>query len=105
MEAAHPEAGRNAMKTTFSLGRISGIRIGVNWSVLLIVVLLAYGLTVGQFLAAAPRRPAARVRDCRHSALLARLSPGQVGEFRGRISIRAICELPWDLPALCRAAR
>ena len=47
------------MRTTFSLGRISGIRIGVNWSVLLIVVLLAYGLAVGQFPAAAPRRPAA----------------------------------------------
>ena len=47
------------MGQTFSLGRISGIRIGVNWSVLLIVVLLAYGLAVGQFPAAAPRRPAA----------------------------------------------
>src|SRR5690349_4828626 len=47
------------MRTTFSLGRISGIRIGVNWSVLLIVALLAYGLAVGQFPAAAPRRPAA----------------------------------------------
>jgi Zn-dependent protease/CBS domain-containing protein len=47
------------MRTTFSLGRISGIRIGVNWSVLLIVVLLVYGLAVGQFPAAAPGRPAA----------------------------------------------
>jgi Zn-dependent protease len=47
------------MGSTFSLGRISGIRIGVNWSVLLIVVLLAYGLAVGQLPAAAPRRPAA----------------------------------------------
>ena len=47
------------MRTTFSLGRISGIRIGVNWSVLLIIVLLVYGLAVGQFPAAAPRRPAA----------------------------------------------
>jgi Zn-dependent protease/CBS domain-containing protein len=47
------------MRPTFSLGRISGIRIGVNWSVLLIVVLLAYGLAAGQFPAAAPRRPAA----------------------------------------------
>jgi hypothetical protein len=27
----------------FSLGKISGIRIGVNWSVLVIVALLAYG--------------------------------------------------------------
>jgi len=47
------------MRTTFSLGRISGIRIGVNWSVLLIIVLLVYGLAVGQFPAAAPRRSAA----------------------------------------------
>jgi Zn-dependent protease/predicted transcriptional regulator len=47
------------MRQSFSLGRISGIRIGVNWSVLLIVALLAYGLAVGQFPAAAPRRPEA----------------------------------------------
>jgi Zn-dependent protease/CBS domain-containing protein len=45
------------MGQTFSLGRINGIRIGVNWSVLLIVALLAYGLAVGQFPAAAPGRP------------------------------------------------
>jgi hypothetical protein len=37
------------MGQSFSLGRISGIRIGVNWSVLLIVALLAYGLAAGQF--------------------------------------------------------
>jgi Zn-dependent protease/CBS domain-containing protein len=47
------------MRQSFSLGRISGIRIGVNWSVLLIVALLAYGLAAGQFPAAAPRRPEA----------------------------------------------
>ena len=47
------------MRQTFSLGRISGIRIGVNWSVLLIVALLAYGLAVGEFPAAAPRHPVA----------------------------------------------
>jgi Zn-dependent protease/CBS domain-containing protein len=47
------------MGQSFSLGRISGIRIGVNWSVLVIVALLAYGLAVGQFPAAAPRRPVA----------------------------------------------
>jgi CBS domain-containing protein len=45
------------MRESFSLGRISGIRIGVNWSVLVIVALLAYGLAVGQLPAAAPRRP------------------------------------------------
>ena len=32
---------------SFSLGRISGIRIGVNWSVLVIVALLTYGLAAG----------------------------------------------------------
>jgi Zn-dependent protease/predicted transcriptional regulator len=47
------------MGQSFSLGRISGIRIGVNWSVLLIVALLAYGLAVGQFPAEVPRRPEA----------------------------------------------
>jgi Zn-dependent protease/predicted transcriptional regulator len=48
------------MRQSFSLGRISGIRIGVNWSVLVIVALLAYGLAVGQFPAAAPGRPEAQ---------------------------------------------
>jgi Zn-dependent protease/CBS domain-containing protein len=47
------------MGQTFSLGRISGIRVGVNWSVLVIVALLAYGLAAGQFRAAAPGRPVA----------------------------------------------
>ena len=47
------------MGQTFSLGRISGIRIGVNWSVLVIVALLAYGLAAGQFPAEVPRRPEA----------------------------------------------
>ena len=47
------------MGQTFSLGRIRGIRIGVNWSVLVIVALFAYGLAAGQFPAEAPRRPEA----------------------------------------------
>ena len=47
------------MRQTFSLGRIGGIRVGVNWSVLAIVALLAYGLAAGQFPAAVPGRPAA----------------------------------------------
>ena len=47
------------MRDSFSLGRISGIRVGVNWSVLVIVALLAYGLAVGEFPAAAPRHPVA----------------------------------------------
>jgi Zn-dependent protease/CBS domain-containing protein len=41
------------------VGRIGGIRIGVNWSVLVIVALLAYGLAAGQFPAEVPRRPEA----------------------------------------------
>src|SRR5215467_11825831 len=45
------------MRQSFSLGRIAGIRVGVNWSVLLIVALLAYGLAVGEFPAAAPHHP------------------------------------------------
>ena len=45
------------MRQSFSLGRVSGIQIGVNWSVLVIVALLAYGLAVGQFPAAAPDHP------------------------------------------------
>src|SRR5258708_2470168 len=58
-EWAHLPLGRDVMRQTFSLGRIGGIRIGVNWSVLAIVALLAYGLAAGQFPAAAPGRPAA----------------------------------------------
>jgi Zn-dependent protease/predicted transcriptional regulator len=45
------------MRQSFSLGKISGIQIGVNWSVLLIVALLAYGLAAGQFPATAPGLP------------------------------------------------
>src|SRR5271170_2541339 len=55
----HACAGRDVMRATFSLGRISGIRIGVNWSVLVIVALLAYGLAAGEFPAAAPHHPVA----------------------------------------------
>src|SRR5260370_10791525 len=47
------------MGQSFSLGRIAGIRIGVNWSVVVIVALLAYGLAAGQFPAEVPRRPEA----------------------------------------------
>src|SRR5579862_6974681 len=47
------------MGQSFSLGRIFGIRIGVNWSVLVIVALLAYGLAAGQFPADVPHRPEA----------------------------------------------
>ena len=33
--------GGDIMRQSFSLGRIAGIRVGVNWSVLVIVALLA----------------------------------------------------------------
>ena len=45
--------------TELQSGADNGIRIGVNWSVLLIVALLAYGLAAGQFPADGPRRPEA----------------------------------------------
>jgi hypothetical protein len=51
------------MGQSFSLGRISGIRIGVNWSVLVIVALLAYGLAAGQFPAEVPRCRGGRRRN------------------------------------------
>jgi Zn-dependent protease/predicted transcriptional regulator len=47
------------MRETFRLGQIAGIRIGVNWSVLVIFALIAYGLA-GQYLPAAyPGQPVA----------------------------------------------
>ncbi|RKN40441.1 site-2 protease family protein [Streptomyces hoynatensis] len=36
------------MLTTFPLGRIAGIRIGVNWSVLVIFAVIAFGLAAGR---------------------------------------------------------
>ncbi|GGR92059.1 zinc metalloprotease [Streptomyces humidus] len=36
------------MKATFVLGRISGVRIGVHWSVLLIFGIIAFGLSQGR---------------------------------------------------------
>jgi Zn-dependent protease/CBS domain-containing protein len=47
------------MQETFRLGQIAGIRIGVNWSVLVIFALITYGLA-GQYLPAAyPGQPTA----------------------------------------------
>jgi Zn-dependent protease len=43
------------MRATFQLGRIAGIRIGVNWSVLVIFALIAWGLAVSRFPAAYPQ--------------------------------------------------
>jgi len=42
------------VKETFSLGRIAGVRVGVHWSVLVIVVLVAVGLARGRLPAAHP---------------------------------------------------
>ncbi|MCF6524498.1 site-2 protease family protein [Streptomyces sp. JJ36] len=42
------------MRETFSLGRLAGIRVGVNWSVLVIFVLIALGLAEGRLPEAHP---------------------------------------------------
>ena len=47
------------MTSSFTLGRIAGIRIGVNWSVLVIFVIIAFGLAVGRFPANYPQHGAA----------------------------------------------
>ncbi|WP_030547849.1 site-2 protease family protein [Streptomyces albus] len=46
------------MGQTFSLGRLAGIRVGVNWSVLVILALLTLGLAEGRFPEAHPGDPA-----------------------------------------------
>jgi Zn-dependent protease len=46
------------MDETFRLGRIAGVRIGVNWSVLVIFVLIAYGLAGQYFPRTYPHAPA-----------------------------------------------
>jgi Zn-dependent protease len=43
------------MKASFHLGRIAGIRVGVNWSVLVIFVLIAWGLAASRFPATYPQ--------------------------------------------------
>jgi Zn-dependent protease len=42
------------MTETFRLGRIGGVRVGVNWSVLVVFALIAYGLAGQRFPAAYP---------------------------------------------------
>ncbi len=44
------------MVASFRLGRIAGVTVGVNWSVLVIFALVAWGLAVGRFPAAYPGR-------------------------------------------------
>jgi Zn-dependent protease len=45
------------MAASVRLGRIAGVMVGVNWSVLIIFVLIAWGLAAGQFPAAYPGNP------------------------------------------------
>jgi Zn-dependent protease/CBS domain-containing protein len=43
------------MRTSFRLGQIAGIRIGVNWSVLVIFAIIAWGLATSRFPVAYPQ--------------------------------------------------
>ncbi|MEH0937176.1 site-2 protease family protein [Micromonospora psammae] len=45
------------MRASFRLGRIAGVPVGVNWSVLVIFLLIAWGLSASQFPRAYPDRP------------------------------------------------
>jgi Zn-dependent protease/predicted transcriptional regulator len=45
------------VRATFRLGRVAGVPIGVNWSVLVIFALLAWGLSAMQFPRAYPGHP------------------------------------------------
>jgi Zn-dependent protease/CBS domain-containing protein len=45
------------MVASFRLGRIAGVTVGVNWSVLVIFALVAWSLAAGRFPAAYPGRP------------------------------------------------
>jgi Zn-dependent protease/CBS domain-containing protein len=60
MAASEPGDGRGQgfLRATFWLGRVRGIRVGVNWSVALIFAFIAYGLAASQFPAVNPRQGA-----------------------------------------------
>ncbi|MEE1938850.1 site-2 protease family protein [Streptomyces sp. TRM 70361] len=45
------------MRESFSLGHVAGIRIGVNWSVLVIFAIIAFGLAEGRLPQAHPDHP------------------------------------------------
>ncbi|MGS2615897.1 site-2 protease family protein [Micromonospora sp. LZ34] len=47
------------MRASFRLGRIAGVPVGVNWSVLVIFLLIAWGLSANQFPRAYPDEPVA----------------------------------------------
>ena len=79
------------MGQTFSLGRISGIRIGVNWSVLLIVALVvspsrSRRATYRTAASSAARRgPRGSRRNCFiPDSLLIASRPRQLGSFHQR---------------------
>jgi Zn-dependent protease/CBS domain-containing protein len=64
----HPQAGRSLlaigpkedeMTETFRLGRIAGVRVGVNWSVVVIFALISLGLAAGRFPTIYPDLPSA----------------------------------------------
>ncbi|GAA3726223.1 site-2 protease family protein [Salinactinospora qingdaonensis] len=46
------------MQETFSLGRVAGIRVGLNWSVLVIFAIIVFGLAEGRLPSVYPDRPA-----------------------------------------------
>ncbi|MFF3856538.1 site-2 protease family protein [Micromonospora sp. NPDC002575] len=45
------------MRASFGIGRIAGVPVGVNWSVLVIFALIAWGLAASQFPRSYPDRP------------------------------------------------
>ncbi|WP_433343950.1 site-2 protease family protein [Micromonospora sp. CA-111912] len=45
------------MRASFRIGRIAGVPVGVNWSVLVIFLLIAWGLSANQFPRSYPDRP------------------------------------------------
>ncbi len=47
------------MNETIRLGRIAGVKVGLNWSLVVIFLLIAAGLAAGRFPAAYPGRPSA----------------------------------------------
>jgi Zn-dependent protease len=47
------------MNESLSLGRIAGIHVGLNWSLLVVIALIAWSLAVGTFPVEAPGLPAA----------------------------------------------
>ncbi|TDB79520.1 site-2 protease family protein [Micromonospora sp. KC721] len=47
------------MRASFRIGRIAGVPVGVNWSVLVIFLLIAWALAANQFPRAYPGRPVA----------------------------------------------